>query len=468
MAQIIFYSYVLLIAVLLLLLFLWKKYGARSILHPFSIFLVTWMTSFFVVPIYAALDFDKYFFNEEAVIQLFNFFSFTLMSMLFSVQIIPVRAKNRKLDMDFYAPKELLKWLTIFLLFVNIINIVFTRGSDLVENRAADVEMAIQIAETGRASLLYSVIAILNSLLTPILIFSGKEIINKIAYGKKYHLPFWAIISFVIVVMNTVTQGSRSAIIHSLITLILGAMLFYNFQAPFRIIAKKGIIIIAIVFSLFAAYATIIAEIRAEKSNHHITYIITNPNLAFLNGFMEYSFWHIWGYQYRIDDSFTEEPEGLRGNTFGFLTNLTFPFASQFGIHNNLGSVLGVEKPQQTRSIKAAAGITATVYFNLHDDLGYYGTFFAIFIFSLFSQYLFKWVITHRLRHITSLAVFVFVYGLWRYTWFHHLLGNINLVSLFIPYLLFEFIATIYKNQTKRQGFLNSIVYSNGLRKTPP
>ncbi len=466
MNQIIAYSQVLLIVVLLLLLLLWKKYGARSIIHPFAIFLITWVPTFIVIPFYAAINYNRYFFDEQAVIQLFDFFSFTLISMYFSMKIIPINAKNRKLDIDIYAPKELLKWLVLLLFFINIINIFLTRGADLVENRLASVEMAVQMKEAGTAPLLYSVFAILNSLQIPVLILSGKEITSKLAYGINYRLPFWVALIFITIVINTVTGGGRSAIISSFIILILGAMLFYNFQAPIKLVAIKGIIIIAMGFSIFAAYSTFVAESRSSKSGSQITYLFDNPALTFLNGVMSYSFSHIWGYQFRMNDSFSEEPNGFGGDTFGFLTNLNLPFASQIGINNNLGSVLGVEKiPRQEAT--AYEGITATVYFNLHDDLGYGGTFFAIFFFSIFSQYLFKWVVTHRFRHITSLAVFVFVYGVWRDSWFHHFLGNINLISVFVPYFIFDFFAMVYKIEKKGRVAPTSTVHSDGLRTSP-
>lgn len=360
--------------------------------------------------------------------------------------LIPVKAKRKRLDVEFYTPKQLMQLLSFVVLANNIIFIVFHLGTDFVENRFAIVDMTSQVREQGFASPLFSIYKQINSMLPLLLVFSSKELLNKLMYGERYSLPIWALIPFSVVVLNAVFGGARSSIVHSLTVLIVGSMLFYNYQVPLKSFLKKGILIALFVFFTFSAYSTLVEIQRAKNYGNQVSYLFENPNLAFLNGVMEYSFWHILGYQQRMTDSFLSRPNGLGGDTFGFITNLTFPFSSQFGFGNNLGELLGVEKKRKTLTDDSQyRHITATVYFNLHDDLGYNGTFVAIFLFTFFTQILFRWLINSKLRHIIALALFLFVYSLWRSSWFQHILGTINFLSIFYPYLIYEFLISYIK-----------------------
>lgn len=445
--NLILYSQLLLIATILLLFVMWKKYGVRTILHPFSIFLVTWLPTFIAIPLFSAMDVSVYFFNEGAVYTLLSFYLFNLLIIYLSFYVFPVNAKRKILNIKLEAPQQLFNWLTIILLVVNVLKIILSGfSSDITSNREMEVDVAIQINQTGRSSMLYSLFSIINSLLTPLLIISSKNILKKFMYGSRFNLSIYDIIPFSIILTNTVLGGGRAGIISALIYLIFGAILFYNYQVPLRLFAKKVILFVIILFSLFSLYSTFVADKRAERTgNTNYNYVIKNDNLSFLNGVMEYSFWHVLGFQFRMLDTYSEEPDGLGGNTFGFLTNITLPLASQFGMNNNLGSLLGIEDVKKG-AVDQAENITATVYFNLYDDLGLYGTFVAILIFTLFTQYLFRWLINGRIRHIIALTFYIFVFGLWRSSWFNHVVGSINFVSLYVPYVLYElFVKVSYK-----------------------
>lgn len=444
MSNIILYSQISLVLTILLLYLMWKKYGIRTIIHPFSIFLFTWIPSFIVTPIYAKFNNNLFFFDKESVLELYTFFLFNLAAIFIAMMIIPVNAKKTLLKIDFYTPDKLFNWLSVFLLIINIINNVFNKGLNILSNREIETEIGINILKTGTSSISFAIISILNSLLTPLLIISSKYILNKLMYGKNYNLPFYSVIPLTIVVMNTIWGGGRAAISSALITIIVGGMLFYNYQIPLKRLATKGLLFLAISFTLFSAYSSFIAEIRMKNIKGNVRYIFENPKLAFLNGVMEYSFWHIWGYQYRKNDVFTEVPDGLGGNTFGFITNLNIPLSSQIGLNTNIGSLLQIEEVKKAKA-RGAERITATVYFNLYDDLGYKGAFVAIFIFSLFTQFMFYRIVNQQINHIIALALYMFTYGLWQSSWFHHILGTINLLSVFVPYLIYEILIIYYK-----------------------
>lgn len=449
--DLILYSQILFFATLFIFFVMWKKYGVRMILHPFSVFLVTWLPTFIAIPLFSVMDSSAFLFNESAVKTLLSFYLFNLFTIYISFFIYRVDAKRKLLDINIIAPKQLYNGLVLLLFVVNIIRISLAGFSaDISANREMEVDIAIQINQTGRASLFYSITSIVNSLLTPLMIISARNILSKLMYRGKYNLSFFDVIPFSIIVTNTVIGGGRAGIISAFILLIFGVMLFYNYQVPFRIFAKKAILAVFVILSVFSLYSTYVADQRAERRGRtNYVYVIQNEKLMFLNGVIEYSFWHVLGFQYRMLDTFSDKPDGLEGNTFGFFKNLTLPFASQFGMNNNLGSILGIKDAKKIK-VDKAENITATVYFNLYDDLGYVGTLIAILIFTFFTQYLFKWLILSKIRHVISLAFYIFVFNLWRSSWFHHVVGSINFVSLYVPYVIYELLVKFFYQKVKR------------------
>lgn len=448
MLEVTLYNTISLVATILVIVLLLKKYGAKAVVHPFLIFAVTWLPTFIATPLFAEINPNRFLFSPADVIELFQFYLFTLLVIVISTFLLPTKAISKQVGISYEIPTKVFNFFSLLILFATIFKIA-TNGFDFVDNRNAEVEEVMQIIQTGKASLGKTISSLIISPLNILIIFSAKDILNKIIYGRKFRLSIYKLLPFLCSILITISGGGRANLFATLILLLLGFGFYYNHQIPIKKLLIKGALWFALVVIPINTYSTFIASERSNAKGYEHLIIIDNENLQFFNGVLEYSYWHVLGYQFRKNDAFPTEPNGIRGNTFGFFKNITFPLSSQFGAKNNLGELFDIEKPQYFH-LTDATSITATVYFNLYSDLGYTGTLIAIIIFTLFTQILFRKTIRSPIRSIFFLGLYMFVFSLWRTSWFYNVLGNINLISVFVPYFIVWFGIKISNNNQRR------------------
>lgn len=447
MEEVLLYNTICLVATIFLLVTCFNKYSIKAIINPFVIFLITWLPSFLVIPLFIAVNEGMYLFSPDAVVELLQFYLFNCLMIFAAINLIRVNVKRDKELIEANIPNKLFNRLSVIIFMVVAYISFFIRGFDVIQNREAGIEQAMVLMTTGKTSISNSILAILTSLLIPLIILSAKDILYKIMYGSRFELSIYKLLPFISACLGTITLGGRAPLFQYVIILGVSTMMYYTYQIPIRDLMLKGIKWFLLLVIPLNLYTTYVAEQRATQLNRGGTeQIIDNEMFKFLNGVAEYSYWHILGYQYRKADSFPISPNGLSGNTFGFVKNITFPFASQFGLSSNLGNLLEIKKAPQMEK-QGAESITATVYFNLHSDLGYVGTLIAIALFTFMTQLLFRRIAIFSINDFFMLGFYILIFNLWRTSWFNNLLGQISLVSAFIPY----FILGVLKS-----GFINT------------
>lgn len=434
MEKVLFYNSICLFLTLLILLYCFRIYGIKAIINPFFIFLVTWVPTFVAVPLFALVNDAVFIPYPDYAIELFQFYIFNVVVIFISLIVIKVNLKSTITGLNIKISDKLYNRIAL-VIFVTTLFQIATRGFDVVSNREMLVNEAMTIMETGNASFMTSLLSIIQSPTIILVVLSAKDILFKLVYGTKFKLSIYKVLPLISIFLQTISLGGRSTLFHTLILLIMSIILCYNYQKPLKKLILKSCVLFLIVFIPINIYSTFVSSARSEAQGSEKNYIIKNDNLQFLDGLVEYSFWHVLGYQYRRNDAFSEEPNGLRGNTWGFIKNISIPFASQFGAKSNLGAMFGIAEPPQY-NYTILPGITATIYYNLYSDLGYYGALLAIIIFTVLSQLLFKRFVVRPVDNLFLLGLYIYVYGLWRSSWFSHLVGGINLVGVFMPYII--------------------------------
>jgi hypothetical protein len=164
-------------------------------------------------------------------------------------------------------------------------------------------------------------------------------------------------------------------------------------------------------------------------------------------GILEYSIFHYQGYQWRRIDSTTPELE-MGQTTFSFITDFSLPVVSQI-----MGERITIQKEFNLKDVDPVrnstrvadlnlpgSSITATVYYILYDDFGYYGVFIITFFFVGFTQKLYRNVFIHSNSNFWSVILFIAVYDLWTKTIFSHQLSGSWFNAFLYPVLFIEIV----------------------------
>ena len=96
------------------------------------------------------------------------------------------------------------------------------------------------------------------------------------------------------------------------------------------------------------------------------------------------------------------------------------------------------------------ASITATVYYVLYDDFGYFGVFVITFLFVWLTEKLYRNLFIKRHYTFWSIILFIAVYKLWTSTIFSHHLSGAWFNGYFYPILIIEFINYFYYRRNNR------------------
>ena len=172
---------------------------------------------------------------------------------------------------------------------------------------------------------------------------------------------------------------------------------------------------------------------------------------------MEYSVFHFQGYQWRRMDSTSPELEYGR-KTFSFILDFNIPILSQIsGKELSLRSLLKLKDIDTVRSTIEAfrrklpgPSITATVYYVLYDDFGYYGVFLITFIFVGVTELLFRNLFIRKMTSFWSIILFIAIYKLWSSTIFSHHLTGAWFNGYLYPILLIEILNYLAKVRPRR------------------
>lgn len=432
------------------LLTLWKKYKLKSILHPFNYFLLTWLISILSFGLAISVGMDWLLIEDERLLsQLFFMVAFTnciiLIAIILSKPVIVY--KHFKWEIS----ERFLITVGFILLLIGLYSIT-TSGFDVVGNRLAGIEEGRRAAAAGeRGGFLSALIGLFLFLKMPILIYNGFQF-YEMYISRTLRPKFYIFFVLIGSSFEVIAGGGRSGIVTALTYFVIGILINhvkYNTKTSDKYFVKKLVLFLIIPILLLSAYINFISSEREKEigyENVTKTYLSQSSVGEKFYGIMEYSLFHILGYQLRMNDTATDELE-FGQYTFQFITKFNLPIASQLLKEEiNLANFFNLKYvDNHIANINAqglyAATITATVYFILYDDFGFYGSLVIIFLFTFFTQRVYIGFIKGKINGFYSIIIILFLFDLWKYTWFsHHLNGTI-----FNPYLYSALILYIIK-----------------------
>jgi hypothetical protein len=171
---------------------------------------------------------------------------------------------------------------------------------------------------------------------------------------------------------------------------------------------------------------------------------------------------HYPGYQLRRVDSISPEL-GWGQTSLSGITMLSIPVVSQLlGTPVSIQNIFNLKSPNivlSTLQLQSSGSLwtntTATMYFNLYQDFGYWGTFLAIFIFVVITQRIFNNVFIKKRIYFFSILPITLTYYIWSQTIFSHVILG-NWMSGFIyTFLLADIISFNKKDSFKREKIKN-------------
>lgn len=445
------YSHITLIILIVTLIIQWRRYRVRILLHPSLYFLATWLFSVIAFEIFLLSGFDELIVDVDILNELFIYVSFTALCFIFFSSRDNKTIRSSSVSMNLSMPNTFFKYLSIIFFISAFIKLFFISGFNVAETRAANVEETWKFYNRiGHFNFLEVVFNIINMLLLPFIIYSGWVIGTYYFNGVKkiqwiYFLPMLTSI------MNVISDGGRAGIIASFTYFILGLFfaLFSQKEGHWKKLSglvKYGIIF----FLLFSVYTTFVSSSRSKQISGKNQYYSSLQQFIYMKpffGILEYSIFHYQGYQWRRFDSTTPELE-MGQTTFSFITDFSLPVVSQImGERITLQKEFNLKDVDPVRnSAKAAdlnlpgSSITATVYYILFDDFGFYGVFIITFLFVGFTQRLYRNIFLKNNYNFWYIILFIAVYKQWTQTIFSHQLSGSWFNAFLYPILIIEIV----------------------------
>ncbi len=444
---------------LIALILQFLKYGYKSFLHPAFWFMTVWFASFLSFILYIFLGFTFIIFNVSDVLELIMYVDFTTLCVLAVGWLNSYKVKSTPMKFQFLINEKLLKYLSIVIFLIVLYN-WFKSGSDIVTNRMdAGAEMRQNqkmVSKIGVVTLLFNVAKSANLVL---LTYTSYHITKAILNNSLTKIKYYYFLPTISMILGTIVNGGRAGVIYALIYFSTGLFItlssLVNNQ---KLLLKKmsGIILIALV--AFSFYSTLINQLRAEKEEYDPSYEKWKeyPALMPISGIVQYLTDHYPGYQLRKEDSVTPQLE-MGEKTFSFILFYNIPFISQlFNSPIGIASYYNLKLPESVEL--GSRGLewentTATIYLSLYDDFGYYGTFFAIFIFCILTEYFFvRFVKAENNQYLLSMFPFAIFLYLWTQSIFsHHTVGS-WMGSIFYQYLILDILNYFFmKNEIKQK-----------------
>lgn len=472
MSDIYFLSYVLsVVSNVVATVVLLKLYGIRGLIHPFFIFLFTWLVSLisFNVAMSVGLDF-LLIHHEPELNELFLFLSFTNISILAALFYKSDIIKKAFIKVTWKVPENfVLIYSVIYFIFALIY--AWSLGFDFVQNRLYLVEQGDIRRQMGaRASQLDFIFSMVRLLEIPMLIYLGKEFYQMYVSRVKEK----KIIIFLIpvsAVSYIIFGGARAGIVNIAVLFFIGIMIgllsddiLHNLRTSlvqfrrymYRNIYRIVFIGLAVLFP-FLIYVSIVSQ---QRSTHFGSESVTQRAFSqaflgeYLFGIYEYSIFHIPGYQLRRFET-KDQPLGYGRFITQPITKINVPVASQLlneniNIYNSFinprGDVGGTAFITRENH-RLLPRTTATVYLYIVRDFGFYGSFPVIAMFVFISQFVFYKLFTKPIESFWSIIIFIAVYQLWRETWFSHHLNNPRFNSLIYSAIVLSLVSTYYNKK---------------------
>ncbi len=421
------------------------KYGYKSLLHPAFWFVTVWIGSFLSFILYLDLGFTFIIFYPDDVLELMVYVDFTSICVLLFGWLKSSKVKEVPMKFNFKIDERLLKYLSIILFSVVLVN-WYKSGSDIVSNRmAGSAEMLKNqkmVSQIGVATLLFNIAKSANLVL---LTFTSYKITLAVINNTLKNIKFYYYLPTLTMILGTVISGGRAGVIYALIYFSTGLFiaLATMLSGQLKLLKKmSGVMLMAVVG--FSLYSTLINQLRAESTDYDPSYEKWKeyPALIPISGIVQYLTDHYPGYQLRKEDSVTPELE-MGEKTFSFILFYNIPFISQlFNAPVGLASYYGFKLPEAVEL--GARGLewentTATIFLNVYDDFGYYGTFVAIFIFCFLTELVFvRFVLAENDHYLLSMFPFAIFLYLWTQSIFSHHTTGSWMGTLFYQYLILD------------------------------
>lgn len=445
--------------ILILSLFVqYKRYGLKLILHPSSYFLLMWILSILSFLALETAGFSLIYYDAY-LNELMIFVSFTSLCFIFVGFRSSIPIKRKPVKLNLFIPEKIFRIFVIIFFISSIVNL-FQTGFNVAENRRLTNEMVFQMNERGIIGLITGVISMLG---LPFIVYSGWKV-GKLYMKKKSKIDYIYFLPLITGFVDTFRSGGRSGIVSTMILFLLGFFLtffsynYISYKDRFFPLLKYFVVF----FLLFSSYSTFVSISRSsddsvgsnDKTEIVSLFEYSYPNLKIFSGLAEYFVFHYQGYQWRRDDSSSDKLEWGQ-NTFAFITNFNIPVLSQLSGQNiSIKEIFNLKDTDPVKLTiknfeedKIGASITATVYYVLFQDFGFYGTLIMIFLFVFFSQMIFEKLFQKENRGFFSIIIYLAVYRLWMQTFFHHHLAGAWFNSYLYPILIIELLNLWYKKK---------------------
>lgn len=459
------YSIPTLIILLISLIIQWRRYRIRVLLHPSFYFLATWILSVISFEIFFLAGFKELIIDIDILNELFMYVSFTaLCFIVFSSEDYKI-IRRSSIRMNLYMPYNFYKYLSIIFFVSAFVKLFFFSGFNVAETRATSVAENFEFYNNvGHFGFIEVIFNIINMLLLPFIVYSGWVIGTNYFNGAR-KIKWIYFLTFLASLMNVIADGSRAGIMNSFTFFILGLFFALFSQERDHWVKLKGLVKYGLIFFLlFSLYTTYVSTSRAKRRSGPDQYLTSIQQFIYMKpffGILEYSIFHFQGYQWRRIDSTAPKPE-MGQTTFSFITDFSIPVVSQI-----LGERITIQKEFHLKDVdpirnstKAAdlnlpgASITATVYYILYNDFGFYGVFIITFLFVGFTQKLYRNLFTRPRYNFWYIIIFIAVYKQWSMSIFSHQLSGSWFNAFLYPILIIEtvnYLTSRYKRSSKHK-----------------
>ena len=464
------YAYTTLLILILCFLIQLKYYGVKCFLHPSILFLLIWILSVISFIIYINVGLIYIIFDQSLIEELFGYVSFTALCFILASTFSYKKLKNKPVLWTPKFDEELFKIISTVILLYSLIFFFIGSGFDIVKNREQMVGNEQWTAlHAGSISYLQMISSLLFGLSLPMLILSG-YFIGKTYYLRynqklKINIKIYYFYPFINAALNTIAAGGRAGIFSSILFLIMGILLalFKYSDVSTKIIYKflRYGLIIFISFSVFTTYVNVLREGGEVSYARSVVRWDYYPALKPFSGLLQYLTDHYPGYQLRRVDSIPPEPRLGQTSLSGF-TMFSVPVVSQLlGTPISIQAAFNLYAPNtilRGLELKKANALwtntTGTVYILLYEDFGYWGTFIAIFIFVIITQWIFNSIFLKKRTSFLPILPFILIYYFWSQTIFSHVILG-NWMSGFIYSFLIADIISSYKKVSFKRIKIN-------------
>lgn len=437
---------VTLISLTLQLVFFYKRLGLKNFAHPGFYFAVIWwvavISQYVIILTISDWPFFPYpeYVNELNIYVSFTSFSFTLVLLFSNLKKSELSSVSFNfLDHKIYTIVVYITFLgaILKLLFIwNELGVGFNLG-------------AIRLAYTedkggvvGGDNFLYSLILYMNYFYSVITIIAGYYLGLLIQKKPSPVASKWLItLPMVITIIYVFSIGGRNPLAVGIKYYLIGfsLSLAHEIASNVKLRILYRTILISIIFVIFT---TFVGDQRSKTAGHStFSSNFQSSLLQSTSGIMEYMGAHYWGYQLRNNDTFDPNRLGYGYYTFNGLLNLNIPFSRYIGLNTNLSQTVGFENnvlDYQYLYNKGFVGYytTRSVFMEMKMDFGYTGTFFFIFLFVLYTHYIFRKIHVKNTVNLLSLLPFFFCFNYWASSNFQsvYAVGIYNFVLIFWIY----------------------------------